>query len=179
MTPRHEDFYYYYITDDDDSYDHDTDDSTEENYDHIYHLEENFVESEKQHGQYYIGICKNIRNELIYVNAISNSIFFSLPYYYALNYLYYYSIIHLDICSIKMNIMKLDIAQDGTYNVLLKTFWLRLIQRNWKRVFKERKEILQNRAKPNAQYYFSLRGRYPEGLNHLPSIYGLMKSHQI
>lgn len=182
MSPRHEDFIIVSDSDDDSYSDpsgYDTDDSTEENYDHIYQLEAAFAESEKQHGQYYIGICKIIRNELIYVNAISNLMVFSLPYDYALNYLYYYSIIHLDFCSIKMNIMKLDIASDGTYNVILKTFWLRLIQRNWKRVFKERKEILQTRANPTAQYYFSLRGKYPEGLNHLPSIYGLMKSHQI
>ena len=110
---------------------------------------------------------------------VSSNCLIYLYFNYCISYLYYYSIIHLDICSIKMNIMKLDIAQDGTYNVLLKTFWLKMIQRNWKRVFKERNEILQKRANPTAQYYFSIRGRYPKGLNHLPSIYGLMKSHQI
>jgi len=154
-------------------------DSDDENYDHIYDLDQEFAESEKQNGQYCIGICKKMNNEFVYLNALSNSIFFSLPCDYALNYLYYYSIIHLDFSSIKINIMKLNIASDGTYNVILKTFWLRMIQRNWKRVFKERQEIIQKRKHPMSQLCFSLRGRYPEGLNHLPSIYGLMKGHQV
>ena len=153
-------------------------DSTEENYELVYEKESEFLDKEKQQDQYYIGIYKNIENELVYVNALSNYTFFHFPYYFVLNYLYFYSIIHLDIFSTEMNIMKLNIAKDGTYCIVVKTFWIKIIQRAWKRIFAKRREILRQRGSIDAQFYFSQHGKYPPSLQYLPNIYGLfVKRH--
>ena len=38
--------------------------------------------------------------------------------------------------------MHLTIDDSNMYNVTIKTFWIKIIQRNWKRVLRERKNII-------------------------------------
>jgi len=147
--------------------------TTEENYEDVYEKEGDFLDAEKQHDSYYIGIYTKIDDELIYVNALSKHTFFHFPFDFVLFYLYFYSIIQLDSFSKQMNIMKLDIAKDGTYRVIIKTYWIKIIQRIWKRIFRERKEILRKRGSISAQLYFSQHGKYPPLINRLPDLYGL------
>lgn len=152
-------------------------DSEEENYDSVYQMESDFLDKEKDQDEYYIGIYKNMNNELVYINALSKYTFFHFPYNFSLNYLYFYSIIDftlLERFSTKIDIMKLDIAKDGTYNVIIKTFWIKIIQRTWKRVLKERLDIIKRRGFLGSQQYFSLHGKYPCGLKQLPSLYGML-----
>ena len=58
--------------------------------------------------------------------------------------------------------------------ILLKTYCLRLIQRNWKRVFKERKYILNQRMKTKNLLYREMHGTYPYPLAYIPNIYGML-----
>jgi hypothetical protein len=145
--------------------------------DSIFEKECEFLDSEKKHNQYYIGIYTNIKNEFIYANSLTKRTFFEFPYLHCLHYLYEYSIILLDNHSTKIHIMQLDITKDGTYCVVIKTIWLKLIQRCWKRVFKERKNIIEKRCSLESRKYVSIHGKYPQGLNRLPSLFGLMKGH--
>jgi len=53
----------------------------------------------------------------------------------------------------KQNYVKPEIAQcfqlpSGAYVCVLKTFWLRIVQRAWKRVYQQRKEMIQKRMNP-------------------------------
>jgi len=57
---------------------------------------------------------------------------------------------------------------------VLKTFWLRLVQRTWKRICKERKDIIQRRMLISSLKYREIRGRWPPGLNSMPSLYGML-----
>ena len=50
----------------------------------------------------------------------------------------------------------------------LKTFWLRIVQRRWKKVFKLRKEILRKRSSIKALQERQRTGKWPIELRHYP-----------
>ena len=77
----------------------------------------------------------------------------------------------------KIHIMKLCILEDETYSVVLKTHWLRLVQRHWKKVFKERKLKMAARTFLKNQIFREIHGKYPSGLNVIPSILGMMNCY--
>jgi hypothetical protein len=58
--------------------------------------------------------------------------------------------------------------------VILKTFWLRLIQRTWKTIFKKRQLIFRKRCSIQSLRYRELHGRWPEDCIY-PSIYGMLR----
>lgn len=57
---------------------------------------------------------------------------------------------------------------------ILKTFWLRIIQRKWKKVFAERQHIIRQRKHPAALHYRQIHGKWPESCNYLPGLYGIL-----
>ena len=52
----------------------------------------------------------------------------------------------------------------------MKTYWLRLIQRCWKTVYRKRMEISKQRAQLTNLRYREIYGKWPYGINYLPSI---------
>jgi hypothetical protein len=67
-------------------------------------------------------------------NSVCSSTFFSHSGKKIREYLYNYSVIEQDV-NPSIDVMKLVIQVDSSYSVVLKTHWLRIVQRNWKRVF--------------------------------------------
>ena len=51
-----------------------------------------------------------------------------------------------------------------------KTFWIRLIQRRWKKLYKERLDIIKKRKAFESLRYRQINGQWPNKLKHLPSI---------
>jgi hypothetical protein len=51
---------------------------------------------------------------------------------------------------------------------VLKTFWLRIVQRRWKKIFKSRQEITKKRSSVTALYEKQLTGMWPKGLRICP-----------
>ena len=139
--------------------DYDSDD------DYLY--EEYYEETPKQHNQYYIGICKLIRPEhyFLLLNTVSTKIFFKHPFQSINTYLS------------EFNIMQLQILPDDTYTIIKKTFWLRIIQRHWKNVLLKRINICKQRGRISSLNYSQIHGRYPEGLNVLPELYGMLSCY--
>jgi len=139
--------------------------------DEMYDFEADFDYEEKEDGQYFIGlfICmKDIQlfnsgrileedtNKLFLGIAISAKLFFKYEYKYVQKYLYStirYSPHAKNYC-FKTSIMKLNISQNGLSLVIIKTYWLKLIQRHWKNIIKKRKEIIE---KMNKYKYLQLR----------------------
>jgi hypothetical protein len=123
---------------------------------------------ELENNNYYIGVYYKLKleNVNLIANTVSARTFLSNSYVNILHYLWLYSI--LRISKPKIEIMKLVILEDGTYSVILKTFWLRLFQRRWKSRFEKRKEIINERKKITSILYREVFGRYPLGLNVLP-----------
>lgn len=75
-------------------------------------------------------------------------------------------------------------AEIGEYIILptqeaiaiLKTFWLRIIQKKWKKVFQERKNIIKQRCYLSNLSIRTIRGRYPDYCVNLPGIRGMLSN---
>ncbi len=101
-------------------------------------------------------------------------------------YNYYITLIrfkYLDINIVKSflinNNAKLEIAKCihlnlGYYISIIKTFWLKLIQRKWKKIYKERKMCLLKRANTNVIKYREIYGKWPESCLNYPLLKGML-----
>jgi len=57
---------------------------------------------------------------------------------------------------------------------ILKTFWLRIIQRTWKKVFKKRQNIIKYRSNPASLYIREITGRWNYDLVNFPGLRGML-----
>ena len=57
---------------------------------------------------------------------------------------------------------------------ILKTVWLRIIQKKWKKIFNERKNILRKRLLPSSLYTRELTGKWPQHCVYLPGLRGML-----
>jgi hypothetical protein len=160
------------VTDVDSNYD----DEIEEIIEDIYFHEEQFLDSEKQDNHYYIGINKVSRdnNYILYANSITIPSFFRYNIKHVGLYLQEYSIFK---CNPNIDIMKLFILDDYTYTVVLKTHWLRIIQRHWKNIYLRRKHAIKKRKQLQARMYFEKHGRYPDNSYIIPTLRGMLVSY--
>jgi hypothetical protein len=152
------------------------DDEIEDIIEDIYFHEEQFLDSEKQNNHYYIGINKVSRdnNYILYANSITIPSFFRYNIKHVGLYLQEYSIFR---CNSNIDIMKLFILDDHTYTVVLKTHWLRIIQRHWKNIYSQRKLTIKKRKQLQARMYFEKHGRYPDNSYIIPTIHGMLVSY--
>lgn len=77
------------------------------------------------------------------------------------------------------NYIKPEIAQcfyleGGHCITIIKTFWIRLIQRCWRKVLLERKKIFLKRMSVDALKYRELRGNWPKYCSYVPGIHNLL-----
>jgi hypothetical protein len=145
-------------------------------YDEIYQDDSHHVYSEKQHDHYYIGLAKRLNSDLLLmVNSVSPFVFFQYGFERVRRYLAQYSIVRVE--NAKIHIMKLCILPDQTYSVVLKTHWLRLVQRHWRKVYAERKRVIKGRRNLMNLRYREIHGKYSYGFNHLPSLRGMMRKY--
>ena len=118
--------------------------------DDIYDEDSSFLEADKIHNEYYIGIS----SEDLLLSTISPKIFYKYDYQLVQQYLNDYGCDNRSFKNIE--IIKLNI-RDNVYHVILKTHWIRLIQRRWKKTYKER---LQYRKRLDSIFYFQTHGKY-------------------
>ena len=57
---------------------------------------------------------------------------------------------------------------------ILKTFWLKIIQRAWKKFYKLRQQIFKLRCRPDAILYKQITGKFPDYCSNIPSIRGML-----
>jgi hypothetical protein len=149
-------------------------------HDEIYQEDSHHVYSEKEHNNYYIGLTKRThtdgRDVLLMVNSVSPFVFFQYGFERIRRYLAEYSIVRVE--NAKVHIMKLCILDDGTYSVLLKTHWLRIIQRHWKKVYAERKRVVRGRRNLANLRHREIYGKWPNGLNYFPGLNGMLKNYK-
>ena len=165
------------IDDMDDYSDSDDEDDVPEYVTEIYQEDSYHLYREKQDKHYYIGFCKPMHKPrlILMANSVSPNTFFQHSYERIYQYLQNYSTLLLR--SPKIEIMQLHITRDDVYSIVIKTHWLRLVQRHWKGIFKKRAAIMQNRMTFHSLYTFEITGNYPYGLRKLPSLYGMMNSY--
>lgn len=77
------------------------------------------------------------------------------------------------------NYIKIDIAyveelQGGEMVAYIKTFWLRIIQRKWKKIYRMRSELIKKRKLLKSIKYRNLYGKWPKGLCNIPKLCGIL-----
>jgi|SaaInlV_100m_DNA_6_1039743.scaffolds.fasta_scaffold00405_18 hypothetical protein len=143
----------------------------------IYQKDMDHLDSDKNDGHYYVGIYKHIpkSGNFLYVNSITGSLFTKYGSDKVLEYLRFYSIM-LRRCS-NIEIMQLYIRKE-VYYVVVKTFWIRMIQRHWKKQYQKYVERQHKKMLPQNMRYREIHGKYPKELNYLPKIQGLMSHYK-
>lgn len=156
--------------------------------------DEYHIDSFKENNTYYIGICykdKRDNRSIIIDMSISNRLFLKYNYNIiykvlggdkikykeeAYNKLYKYWLYYHKNRELQLQIFKTDFKNldqhpfDWDLGVIIKTFWLRLVQRTWKRIYKERTQIIKKRMHPTSLHHRNIHGKWPYELNYLPSI---------
>lgn len=92
------------------------------------------------HGQRYLGVTSRPLADRVLLNTVQAKTFFNNTFTDIVHYLYVYSISKP---ALPPRILQLIILADDTYAVCDKTFWLRLVQRRWKNVLKQREQFLR------------------------------------
>lgn len=162
--------------------DYNTDEGIE--YDSIHNEDAEHFYTEKEHNKYYIGLCHSYCTPsyvhyLLLSTSISARTFFNHPYSNVNNYLYYYGLIRIPNHNIQILQLKIQTFNGmESYNVIIKTYWLRIIQRHWKQIYKQRLSIITQRIKHTNQHYKSIHGNYPSHISNLPSLYGMLSIYQ-
>jgi len=146
--------------------------------DQIYEEDCDFLDSDKIDNQLYLGLKYDdidFDDNFLLSSAISPSIFFKYDFKNIVEYLYFYSNNTLFIP--KIDIMKLIIKDDNIYTVILKTYWIRLIQRHWRSLLKKRAGILKIRCSLKALKYREINGNNLPGCKNLPTLRGLLSCY--
>jgi len=122
----------------------------------------------------------NIINLFRYLNKLS--IFYKT--YYKKNYVNNSSLKHKQIRNynnIINNSSYLNIEIGQIYYLkgdecvcIIKTFWIKIIQRAWKKIYQLRKRILQLRKRPDSIMYRQITGKWYDNCVYLPSFRGML-----
>jgi hypothetical protein len=67
----------------------------------------------------------------------------------------------------------------GEQIVIIKTVWLKIIQRKWKKVFAKRQLIIKYRTNPSSLSFRQLTGKWPEYCIHMPDLSGLLSKTKL
>ena len=62
----------------------------------------------------------------------------------------------------------------GEQIVIIKTIWIKIIQRKWKKVFAKRQSIIKYRSSPSSLTFKQVTGKWPEYCTHIPGLNGLL-----
>lgn len=104
----------------------------DELYDEIFDKDQEFLYEDRVHGAYYIGVQRYMTRHLILlVNTVSPHVYFQYKHEDIVGYLKDYSMSPL-LHEPRINIIQLHILPDLSYSAILKTYWIRLVQRHWR-----------------------------------------------
>jgi len=77
---------------------------------------------------------------------------------------------------IKPEICEVLYLQSGHAVCIIKTFWLKIIQRAWKRVYNVRRQIIKRRCQIQSLKHREITGFWPQNCRCLPSLRGILLS---
>jgi hypothetical protein len=75
---------------------------------------------------------------------------------------------------IKPQIAEHILLESGHSICILKTFWLKIVQRKWKKVFNERKNVIQKRCMLKSILYREVTGKWPVNCFSIPTLQGIL-----
>ena len=117
----------------------------EHNYNEIMYSEYDNNNDEYIHKKYYIGSYWYENNENIvkqYAKTIKISTFYNFTSNCISNYICLLCDLHFLNFIPPIDIIQIIINDDGTNEYIIKTFWIKIIQRKWKRIIQEKRIIL-------------------------------------
>jgi hypothetical protein len=159
-----------------------SDDSEDEIYFEMDEYDAEYNPIDKINGKYYLGSVEMFRYpHLFLLQSISVQLFFKYPIHRVAQYLfgnqYDLSKDMKNVRVIKLNVLQDDEYQDiAMYSYIDKTHWIRLVQRHWKKVIAERKNILLRKRQ-----FRNLRNREiisGFGAVHLPTLNGMLHKYR-
>jgi len=62
---------------------------------------------------------------------------------------------------------------------VLKTVWIKLIQRKWRNIVHARREVMRKRSRPDAQHFKEINGCWPNNCLNYPGLKGMLSSLKI
>ena len=69
------------------------------------------------------------------------------------------------------NVVKLYELEGNEMVATKKTHWIKIIQKKWRKIYNERKRIIEGRRSIRAMQERERTGQWPKGLRYLPTIY--------
>jgi len=140
-------------------------------------IDHDFQNTEKPDRTYYIGngLYMPAENHYLLVATISPTIFFEYDSSIIRGYLYLLSDVRPNQLP-EIDIIQLSIKQDY-YTCIIKTFWIRIIQRRWKKVYAQRGEVLRMMGSIPSQRHFEIYGKYPSTVPIMPRLQGMMSDY--
>ena len=77
---------------------------------------------------------------------------------------------------IQLHIAKVIYLSGSECVAILKTFWIKIIQRTWKKIYKKRCNIIALRKSYTSLFYRESHGKWPDNCLYLPSLQGLLST---
>ena len=139
--------------------------------DEIAEYESLLPQTEYKHHEYYIGTYTHMYDTLLLTNHIRISTFYKYDYTLIYKYMYYYSITR-PLPNHEIDIIQLVILPDETYTVVVKTHWLRIIQRTWKKIYKQRELYVLCLKKTILSRVHTV--RYKTQISKYPGLHGML-----
>ena len=139
----------------------------------VFEYDRNFLNSKKTNNKYYVGsydvICTNGTLEPILDVVVSRDAFFKFPFDSIVKYINTFNIQIMEPSHVP-EIIKLFI-HNNVYIAITKTFWIKIIQRTWKKIMIERNRIMKLRKGLYSLHQYEITGKFPY---YLPGILGML-----
>jgi len=74
---------------------------------------------------------------------------------------------------LRYELCKINNLNTGETIAIFKTFWLKIVQRKWKKIYAIRKNIENERKSIHSLKYRERHGKWPPHINYMPSIIGM------
>ena len=143
--------------------------------DEVEEFEEEYIDCINNH--YYIGsysLMKDMEDNTILLFGIKVNLptFYAFSNYELSTYIYYCSGFQYS-TKPTIEIMQIQIDESGLYTAVLKTFWIKIIQRTWKKRMAEKKQYLSH-LKKNILSILNTVQLTAKRLPKPPGLYGLL-----
>jgi len=130
-------------------------------------------------GKYYIGCYtvltyQNLQLKLVLENKIHPKTFMKFDSNAISDYFFWYSRMAFS-RKPTVDILQLQIDRFDRYTVIIKTYWIKIIQRTWKRVYAERMKYLEYRRRLSTIRDYELGRQIPIG--RYLGLYGLLNHY--
>jgi hypothetical protein len=156
-------------------------------YEEIDSVDYTFQTREPVQNTYYIGSYVYLPGRIVLGSVISADAFFRYTHIELHHYLVGFHLSPNPEQAIHVLLLtgepgeSVSLGQVYFYNlpIIVKTYWVRLVQRTWARVYREKMRVIEIRKSIQARRVFEETGKYPAGARSIPGIRGMLSPGNI